>query len=325
MIRSSAIRRREPGQGMDLNLPVEDSPYLLDEHGPIFVLGCPRSGTTFLSRCIGSVENVEEFVGILAPPRLMHLIGYKASLGEDVSTLLFVMRDVFWQSFWRRRYLLRERFMQPLRRRKSPLSVFQKPSLEGVLFCYKEPFLCFAVEQIAQHFPGSRFIHIIRDGRDAADSMERTYPNSLSDRVLTDERLVRNKNAEIGIYRTHDRYYLPWWIPQGEEDRFIGCSPYGRSVWMWKEMVSRVIECSRSIDSERYLELRYESVVSNPDAIAELILGFLGSEASGRLSRKLRKPRKVTVGIAKKRQSHETLDEATQIAGDLLRQLGYET
>ena len=57
-------------------LPLEDSPYLLDEHGPLFILGRPRSGTIFLSKCIADIPDVEEFVGVLAPPRIMHLIGY---------------------------------------------------------------------------------------------------------------------------------------------------------------------------------------------------------------------------------------------------------
>ncbi len=84
----------------ELNL--EDSPYLLDEYGPVFILGCPRSGTTFLSSCITSIPHVDEFVGVLAPPRMMHEIGRMAKAGEDYKEMTLLMRDIFWQSFWRR-------------------------------------------------------------------------------------------------------------------------------------------------------------------------------------------------------------------------------
>ena len=40
----------------------------------MFLPGSPRSGTTFLSSVVTSANDVEEFVGILAPSRLMHLL-----------------------------------------------------------------------------------------------------------------------------------------------------------------------------------------------------------------------------------------------------------
>jgi len=54
---------------------MEDRLFDLDDHDPLFILGCPRSGTTFLSNCIGALAGCREYVGVLAPPRLMHLVG----------------------------------------------------------------------------------------------------------------------------------------------------------------------------------------------------------------------------------------------------------
>lgn len=317
------ITWRSSSTSMDLGLHLEDMPSLVDQHGPIFIVGCPRSGTTFLSRCLARVEAIEEFVGVLAPPRMMHMIGSQSARGENVRSLLLLMRDLFWQGFWRRRYSRSERLVQVIKGNKSALNLARKPGLKDVYFCYKEPFLCFAMEQVADHFPNSKLIHIIRDGRDNADSMERTYPHALSDRVLTDELLANNNNSEIGVYRVFDRYYLPWWIPSGEEERFIGCSRFGRTVWMWKEMVSRVIRCGRKLDPRRYLELRYESVVTHPVESAQLILQFLGFKASKRLLRQLKNARATSVGISQKRQAQDRLDEARAIASDLLHELGY--
>ena len=94
---------------MTLTLSLEDSPFLLEEHGPIFIVGCPRSGTTFLEDCIAAARQVEAFTGVLVSPRLLHLIGDRASRREDVESLLLVMRDSFWQAFWRRVFFFSER------------------------------------------------------------------------------------------------------------------------------------------------------------------------------------------------------------------------
>jgi hypothetical protein len=314
-------------QHTDLYLPLEDSPALLDKHGPIFVLGCPRSGTTFLSHCLGSLEQIEEFVGVLAPPRLMHSIGCRSAQGETVSVenMLRIMRDVFWQSFWRRRYFLPERMIQVLSGKKRASNLLSKPSLEGAYFCYKEPFMCLAATEVARHFPNSKFIHILRDGRDSADSLERTYPDALTDRVLTNKRLANNKNSEIGIIRPYRDFFLPWWVPAGREDDFVRRSAYGRCVWMWNEMVSRTIACGHSLGMERYIEVRYEEVVSQPLKQAQRLLDFRGLPMSKRLRRRFDRARTESIGVARNRQCPERLDEAKAVAGDLLRHLGYVT
>lgn len=309
---------------MDLNLHLEDSPYLLDEHGPFFILGCPRSGTTFLSKCVGSVAEIEQFDGVLVPPRLMHLVGHLASEGKDVRVLLLAMRDVFWQSFWRRRFFTNEVLARILARQKGLGSLLKMRSLEGVYFCHKDAFLCFAMSQLADHFPNSKFIHIVRDGRDNADSLERSYPDALSDRVLSDEILANNKNTEIGVSRAHQGYFLPWWVSPEKQDDFIKMSRYGRCVWMWQEMVRRGMDCGDRLGSARYLQVSYESVVSDPLTNARNILQFLGFSLRRRSARKFATAHTASVGISKKRPNRREFDEAASIGGELLKQLGYE-
>ena len=47
------------------SLSLEDSPQRLDDSGPVFIMGCPRSGTTVLADCIGTLPNVISQIGIL--------------------------------------------------------------------------------------------------------------------------------------------------------------------------------------------------------------------------------------------------------------------
>src|SRR5438094_2243954 len=121
----------------DLPLPLEDSPYRLDRHGPVFVLGCPRSGTTFLTDCLGAVRGVDEFVGTLCPARMCHLVATE-DRPDRADLLMASIRDVFWTAFWKRRLSRGERFLRLLRR-----GWCGPASLDGAVFCYKEPFLCF--------------------------------------------------------------------------------------------------------------------------------------------------------------------------------------
>ena len=304
------------------DLPLEDSPYLLDEHGPVFILGCPRSGTTFLSNCIGHISGVEEFVGILAPPRLMHLIGMRAAQGQSTDELLDCARDTFWQSFWRRRTDTDQKVARAIRKRSFSLSALRDKTLEGSIFCYKEPFLCFAATEFARAFPRAQFIHIIRDGRDNADSLQRKYPNALSDRVLKDRDLVRNNNSEVGFYREYEDYCVPWWVAAGQDKAFVEADRYTRCVWMWKEMTERSLQL-RALGDARYLEMRYEDFVAQPMENGRKIAKFMGKEFNAELQNHLKKAHTSSVSISQKNQDSGRIDQANSVAAELLKQLGY--
>ncbi|MEM1327894.1 MAG: sulfotransferase [Bacteroidota bacterium] len=304
------------------DLPLEDKPYLLDEHGPIFILGCPRSGTTFLSNCISFIPGTEEFIGAIAPPRLAHFLGSPESEGVR-ETVLDSVRDIFWQSFLRRVTFRYHRIGQLYRRRIS-LSDFLKPaSFNGKLFCYKEPFLCFSAAHFATTFPNAKFIHIIRDGRDNADSLDRTYTQALSDEVLTSDQLSFNKNSEIGTWRTKDGFNYPWWVKEAEEAQFRHGSKYGRYIMMWREMVTRARHLKTMLPEDRYLEIHYEQFVQSPIEHGQRIRTFLGAEDSAAFRRKLNKAFSSSVNISKRNQEDTKRVESEKIAGDLLRELGY--
>jgi Sulfotransferase family len=303
------------------SLPLEDSPYLLDQHGPVFILGCPRSGTTFLSNCIADIPDLEEFVGILAPPRIMHLIGYGSDRGEPTTQLLKTVRDIFWQAFWRRRLFFSYRLGASVAMRKFR-ALLQKPTLAESIFCYKEPFLCFAAEEFAVEFSNSKFIHIIRDGRDNADSMMRSYPDALTDTVLSDKFLVENKSSEVGVHRDVRGFAVPWWIKPRNEEDFLAASQFGRYLYLWREMTVRA-QVLRKLGPDRYLEIRYEEFVDHSAQTVSRVCRFLGRNPAK--SKKARNAFSGSVGISASRQGPGKLAEANLIAGDLLRSLGYQT
>ena len=302
---------------------LEDRPSCLDDHGPIFILGCPRSGTTFLSECMSGIPGICEFVGLLAPPRLMHVLGRNKGVFGS-SEILDVVRDIFWQHFWRGIYTKGDRVKRWLQGKIGLFEMFATPNLEGKFFCYKEPFLCFAVDPFAISFPKSKFIHIIRDGRDNADSMARTYPYALSDEVLTSDFYSLNKNSEIGFWIKEDGFNFPWWVPKNEWAKFREMSKYQRCVRLWVEMTARARSLRETLPPDRYLEIRYEDFVSKPFEIGKKILDFLGSNDSPKFNKNIGKANINSVNIAMKNQGKSEIAKANEIAGELLLKLGYK-
>ena len=195
--------------------------------------------------------------------------------------------------------------------------------MRDLVFCYKEPFLCFAAMQFAEHFPNSKFIHIIRDGRDISDSMCRTYGDALTDETLKSDILCMNKVSEIGKWNRKGEFNYPWYIDTINYDMYRSLSPYGRYAWLWKEMTTRSMDLKEHIAPNRYLEVRYEDIAVNPIKESKRIEKFLGRKTEKNFERNLKKIHSKSLQISQKNQSAEKLNEAMQVAGELLIKLGY--
>ena len=121
-------------------------PSLRDRLGPlderlVFVVGSPRSGTTFLGRSIGSLPGFVD-LGEVAP--------HKASVPELVALSTEVAA----------------------RRIHRTLAVARRLGLVGGLRGVEQtPETVFVAEAAALAFPSARFVHIVRDGRDVACSL----------------------------------------------------------------------------------------------------------------------------------------------------------
>ncbi len=309
----------------DRLLHTEDQILRLDAWGPIFVFGAPRSGTTFLTECLARIPGAEAFFGTPYLERWMHLLG-SGKLSQDLQEeVLWGIRNALWRTLVHRRTshgeILRQIFLgrktwQDLWRRS-----FGTPP-QGVLI-YQEPFAAFAAQTLASHFPNAKFLHILRDGRDVADSLDRTYPQALSDAVLRDVQLWRQVGTEIGLARPwKNGWWVPWWVCEGEEEAFVSASKFGRGVWMWREIVQRAQGLRSALGPQRYLEIRYEDLCRQPEQVGAQILQFVGRNADKRYWKFLRRAHTRSIGLHRRR-SPEELQEAETFAGDLLKALGY--
>jgi hypothetical protein len=128
-------------------------PRTISDQSYIFVVGCPRSGTTLLQRILA------------VHPRLCSYNG---------ETNLFSYRELF-----RRNYFGFARVqLQSLHADSADIvdffdrsvSLFKRQELgidNARIFVEKTPQHILKIKFLLRHFPNSRFIHILRDGRDA--------------------------------------------------------------------------------------------------------------------------------------------------------------
>ncbi|MEL6262457.1 MAG: sulfotransferase [Cyanobacteria bacterium J06626_6] len=284
------------------------------------ILGCPRSGTTFLFNALTALPYSEAASGHLFPLSLAHIVNQ--SITPDIYQCLARSFEFSVNDFieaveasrvrpihrWMTQSMTTQELIAALRRRRT---------IER--FIYKEPFWSLSPEFVYIALPKCRIIHIYRDGRDCADSLMRKY------KVLTDEKLKTLNTAEMPLGRKVDHRYAPWWVEDGKEELFLNQTPYVRSIWMWKTMVRRCHDFfSRPevMASSRILPIRYEDLVSEPMKYGEIAANHFGCDMNNLLRKKFQGARKSSISIYKRRSSEE-IRAAENIAGNELSLYGY--
>jgi len=256
---------------------------------PVFIVGAARSGTSFLGDCIGRIPEISYH---REPPAT------KAA-GRYVYDDLWSYRRSRWFFRLVYRWLLWMEWDGDLRfSEKTPTNIFIMPFL-------------------SQAFPDAQFIHIIRDGRDAASShMQKPW--------------LRAADAWSGEREPGGYLYGPWpkfWVEPERREEFIRTSDARRMAWAWRRYTETGLQEGLRLGPGRYYEMRYEDLVRDPKSEADRILDFLDitREASrDKFLEAMSRADASSVGKWRGSFYRSELDEIEAEAGDLLRQLGYD-
>jgi hypothetical protein len=271
---------------------------------PVFIVGCPRSGTSFLYHLLLSAGGFAEFhtqmnvfdvlepvFGDLNAPKnkkkmLREWLGSKAFLvsGLDAADVeAGVMAGCHSGSDFLR-------------------IVMDKVARKQGVDCWIDstPTNIPHMMRISRDFPGARFIHIIRDARDVALSLDHLHWS----RPLPWDR--KRSLLAAGIY-------WEWIVRKGRR--------FGAQL------------------GERYMEVRYEELVEHPQATLQRIGEFLGCDldyqriqqaAVGSVrnpltafKEELREGRFSAVGRWKKKFPLDQLESFENLVGEYLQDLGY--
>lgn len=198
------------------------SPYESDA-SPIIIGGSPRSGTTLLRVMldnhpqvwIGPENGVFQEAG-------QNLPGMEACLDIPVPILAAI----------RRRSACLGEFVD--RTMARALEAQGKP-----IWGLKSPSVVHALGTVFRFFPGARFIHTLRDGRDVVASL-RTHPK---------DKLVDGKRVPTGII-----------------------NPWPQCVRQWVESTRAGV---RWRTDSRYYEIRYEDLVTGQESVVRGLLDWL--------------------------------------------------
>ncbi|MDP8904799.1 MAG: sulfotransferase [Chloroflexota bacterium] len=261
-----------------------------DLRRPIFVIGADRSGTSFLGDSLGVLPEVSyhhEPVATKAAARYVY--------------------EGRW-SFRRARAFFRLVYAWLLR-----------ANLEGDLrLAEKTPTNSFIVGFLARAFPDGVFVHIVRDGRDAARShLQQPWLLAAS---------LASGHREPGGYR-----YGPdarFWVEPARRREFETTTDLHRCIWSWRRHTEAALAGGGDLPPSRYHELRYESLVVDPRAEGERLLDFLAIDAPASraaLLGHLERADARGVGAWRETLGADEMAIIEREAGTLLRRLGYDS
>lgn len=275
-------------------------PDIFSIHPPIFVVGCPRSGTGLFRNLLRSHPRLS------FPPESHFIVRMYRKYGDPKNQAeVFALADTILKLSWIRNWkldLTRESFTdcQSFRQVVSVLfETWAKREGKG-RWGDKTPQYVSAIPTLLEIFPTGKFIHCYRDGRDVALSAQRS-----------------------------------WFGPK---------NVYTAARW-WRHSVETGRKAGMTLNDDQYLEVRYESLLTDTVTTMSRVCRFLGEpdligdirpNPLGRVSdvpiagvRKTTRRPKNEIFVSnhgKWRQQMPIRDRAVfeTLAGDLLETLGYE-
>ncbi|MEL7354084.1 MAG: sulfotransferase [Cyanobacteria bacterium J06560_5] len=255
---------------------------------PVFIVGSPRSGTTFLGKCVAELPEISyhfEPVATKAAARYVHSQEWSFERAK---------RFYYWVYAW----LMRLHADGDLR------------------FAEKTPRNCFLINFLFRAFPDAQFIHIIRDGRDAALSH--------SKKPWLQAASIHSTSRESSGYRHGP--YPRFWVEPERTHEFEATTDIHRCIWAWRCHVSAILEQAQQLPASQYYELRYEHLVAQPKKAAQQLLDYLGIEETdsrSKLYQAFATAHQSSVGGWRQALSSQQVQQIHREAGDLLTRLGY--
>lgn len=292
-----------------------------------FITGSPRSGTTIL----GNIMNCHRDIGEWYEPYYIWL-RYFDNQFDDV-----------WQAKQNVEYAfhyIRKEF-----------NIYAK-KIRKTIVVDKSPGHAFNIERILQVFPNSKWIHILRDGRDVTLSIRIEWEKRKKIVVNKDFRgiidvvktmlkrqpFLRYKLKTIAYelrtnFTLNPRMYLnksKWKGEVGWGPRFHNWQSFLKThsalefnAKQWVKSVEAVRSNWKIIPDKNRIEIRYENMLQQPRQTLTKILNFIGFEAEDNFFNKIPKLKKNNFNKWEKEFTKAEISQIKPILSPLLDELGY--
>ncbi len=257
---------------------------------PVFIIGSPRSVTTFLGKCIQQLPEVSYHFEPVLTKASVRYIHTKQWSGKNAAK--------FYRSVYG--WLMRQCGDSDLR------------------FVEKTPRNSFIIPFLAQTFPDAKFIHIIRDGRDVAMSL------SKCPWYRKDRNGCGAKDPGGYPFGSMARF----WVESDRTKEFETTNDLHRCIWIWRRYVDSAFIGAKSLPRSQYYQLTYEDLVRDPTLASQKILDFIeidNLQSRSKFSEYAANTAKSSSVGSWKKLSPDLLKELELEAGDWLSKLGYQT
>lgn len=255
---------------------------------PVFVLGCPRSGTTYLGSLLEALPRTTYF---FEPPAFK----YYARLVYEGKVSRGAVRRTYRNGF---RALM-----------------LAAPG-NGGRIVEKNPPHTWIAESLMEVFPDASFVIIDRDGRDVAASLlEKPWH-------LTASLSLKRREPGEYIYGPYPHFYIE---PERSEEFATTCDIH-RCIWIWRRHVEET-ERLRSVLPAKYCHyIKYEELINRPIGVLGDLLGFLDmcdGVSRGRILRAAESGRSSSIGRWQQKLYKRDIDVVFGEAGNAMSRLGY--
>ena len=288
---------------------------------PVFIIGCPRSGTSKLLDLLSAHENfawissLSDYFPKKIPLNFYNkiydipLFGKYLFLGKNYIKHILPTPSEPWR-FWNT-YLSKFQWKAggdiPLRSQtKYDINYQEINNIHKILqlvckYQNKDRFISKytnipRINYLLQVFPDAQFIHILRDGRAVANSYY--------------------KMIKSGKFETWNE--REWWIRAWPEEwrntwREKYRSPISFVAYQWKYFLKEIWEESKFIPNDQYLEVRYEKIMRKPKNEIQNILEFCDLGFSSRIEWYLKHTRFTNMNYKWKNLKVEQIKELKEI------------
>ncbi len=347
----SAISQRQPILPSQLPRPVLGFLRWYEKHvlkvddaakppdRPVFLLGMPRSGTTMLQDIlcshpqIGYINNTMNFF----PDSFCFIDHYRRKLGLDFEGDRYLADSVTVTagspsdavSMWCKWFHVDvyDLFYAPRTMADFPPELINEihSVVSKVMWCYSGGRTRFFnkllavmpyIENVRDIFPGARFVHIIRDARNTANSMLKLYRTEVQhqkDMDLVHRDPVKGDQFFVSYPRLPK---LASYISQ------FGLDDIRTTAHLWNDEVTYIDSIRGAIPN--FYEVRYEDIVAGPEREISRLLEFCElsplDDSCGAIWKKIRE-----VGTLRHSNKYENFSMVEEICAENMRKHGYAT
>lgn len=266
---------------------------------PVFIIGCPRSGTTLLHAILKTSPDLwsyhteshfvwENYVPYKNDITYAVYLTDKDCKEKDREELEARYSErVYKNNFFSEltKYLFYNRFnalMKPFYWLwRKTLATLRSNSKQEYRVLDKTPPNTYRVGFLAEAFPDAKFIYITRDGITNISSLISGWNDE--ERFAFKFREANPENKDINIEGYHGKVWKFTHAPGWKE--YLNSKLEEVCAFQWLSAHKHTQEAFEKIDSTRIMQLKYEDLVANPAELMKEVCEFSEIEFSGKVKK----------------------------------------